>query len=96
MLLAFPCEKSVNFPHRKGTLNFYDDKTHTKPPVFEAVLEKLNKNGMRIIIAKRQYKPLFYWIWGLLREPASRRKQEIMKGTWAFWGFETVIWAEKK
>ncbi|MDR1653380.1 MAG: class I SAM-dependent methyltransferase [Prevotellaceae bacterium] len=26
--IAFPCENSVHFPSRKGTLNFYDDPTH--------------------------------------------------------------------
>ncbi len=79
-----------------GTLNFYDDSTHREVPRFNEVIECLNNNGMELLFSRREYKPLFYVILGLLNEPRSRWKNHTMKGTWALYGFETVIWAKKK
>lgn len=69
--LAFPSEESVNFPSREGTLNFYDDPTHIWLPNYKKMIQLLKKNGMKIIFARKQYKPLYIWLWGVLpREKA--------------------------
>lgn len=95
MYFSFPNSKSVNFPHRDGTLNFYDDKTHIYVPNFEDILMTLEDEGMKIIKAIKGYKPVYYWIVGRVFEPISKRQQKIMRGTWGYWGFESVIWAMK-
>ena len=93
--LAFPSEESVNFPSREGTLNFYDDPTHIWLPNYKKMIQLLKKNGMKIIFARKQYKPLYIWLWGGITERKSRKLGKVLRGTWAWWGFETVIWAEK-
>lgn len=64
LYLAFPCEESIAFPHRRGTLNFYDDSTHKEAPEYEKILKLLCDNGMKILFSRKQYKPLYYWVWG--------------------------------
>lgn len=95
LYLSFPNSDSVNFPHRAGTLNFYDDPTHTYVPDFTNVLDILRQEGMEIAKAIKGYRPLYYRIMGRVLEPFSKRKGKIMKGTWAYWGFETIIAANK-
>ncbi len=41
LYLSFPCEASVRFPGRVGSLNFFDDPTHRKPPRWQGVLDVL-------------------------------------------------------
>lgn len=97
LLLVFPSEKSVNFPSRHGTLNYYDDITHKEfPPDFDKVIKVLSDNNMDIIYANKHYKPIILWLAGLLIEPLSVLNKKIYQGTWAFYGFESVIWARKK
>lgn len=96
LYLAFPSEASVGFPSRKGTLNFYDDSTHRWLPKFDNIIHLLQENGMVIVFASKQYKPPVFHILGGLLEPVSRLKKKVITGTWQYWGFETVIWAEKK
>lgn len=95
MYLAFPSENSTRFPHREGTLNFYDDKTHSWIPEYGRILRCMKAQGMEVVFARKQYQPLFYFFRGLLNEPKSRRTHKVLMGTWALWGFETVIWARK-
>ncbi len=94
--MSFPGERSINFPHREGTLNFYDDPTHVYLPNYNDVLKLLKNNGLEIRVAKKQYRPIYYFLLGCMTEYLSRRRKKVMHGTWAFWGFETVIWARKK
>jgi len=100
IFLAFPSEKSVNFPSRKGTLNYYDDDQHKgSPPVFNDVVRTLEKFGVKIEYGNRSYKPKFMYIVGLLLEPISALFKKSMfgqYGTWSFWGFEAVIWGIKQ
>lgn len=96
LYLSFPGERSINFPHREGTLNFYDDPTHVYLPNYNDVLKLLKNNGLEIRVAKKQYRPIYYFLLGCMTEYLSRRRKKVMHGTWAFWGFETVIWARKK
>jgi SAM-dependent methyltransferase len=94
--LAFPCEQSVSFPHRKGTLNYYDDGSHVGvPPDFEAIITTLKADGFSIIFATRRYRPPLLWLIGVLTEPWGRRTGWVKLGTWALYGFESIIWARK-
>jgi ubiquinone/menaquinone biosynthesis C-methylase UbiE len=97
LYLAFPTEKSVNFPGpRNGTLNYYDDPTHKNtPPNYDKTIKKLLENNMQIIFASKSYKPFFMYIIGFLLEWKSKKEKQIKYWTWAYWGFETVIWAKK-
>ena len=96
LYMAFPQEKTADFPHRGGTLNFYDDPTHIYMPDPGRLIHIMKKNGMEIIFAKRGYRPAYYFLLGGILEPFSRIKNKTMPGTYSFWGFETVIWAKKK
>lgn len=94
--LSFPCEKSVFFPKRDGTLNYYDDPTHQlTPPSFEKVGNLIKKNGFDISYSTRNYKPRILWLLGLLNEPISRYKSRNLVGTWEFYGFGSIFIATK-
>jgi hypothetical protein len=61
-------------------------------------MEILKENNMEIIISKRSYKPAINYLFGLLLEPLSKIMKKVLwstYGTWAYWGFETIIWAKK-
>lgn len=96
LFLAFPSEKSISFPSRRGTLNFFDDSTHIYVPKWNDIIDSLSLNGFEIIVKKKQYKPLLHWVIGLLLEPISAITKRVMPGTWALWGFESIIWAKKR
>ena len=95
IFLAFPCADSIRFPSREGTLNFFDDKTHTKPPDFSGILNTLREEGFKVTFAQRRYRPWRHFMIGLLLEPISRMKKKVIRGTWSFYGFESIIWAKK-
>jgi SAM-dependent methyltransferase len=97
LYLSFPTEKSVNFPgFRNGCLNYYDDKTHKDaPPDFDKVITILKNNNIEIIFSSRSYKPIFMFLIGALNERRSKKDKETKIGTWAYWGFEAIIWAKK-
>ena len=98
LYLSFPAGKSILFPGpRIGCLNYYDDYTHKeKPPDFYKTIGQLKENGMEILFSSKSYKPSLMYIIGALTEWESKRDKEIKMGTWAYWGFETIIWAKKK
>ena len=94
--MSFPCEKSVGFPSRTGTLNYYDDETHKfSPPKFKEILQILNKSGFEIQYASKNYSPLILRTIGFMLEPISKVKNKLMRGTWEYYGFETIIIAKK-
>jgi len=99
MCLIFPSERSVHFPNRRGTLNYYDDKEHQlQPPNFDETIRILENNKMTIIYKNGAYKPIVPYFIGLILEPFSALRKEVKfgsYGTWAYWGFEAVIWAKK-
>lgn len=95
--LAFPCESSINFPSRKVTLNYFDDKTHqNNPPNFTKVKQLLADHDCEIVFESKSYKPIILWIIGAIQEPFSRLFGKNMQGTWAYYGFESIIWAKKR
>lgn len=96
LYLAFPCEESVKFPKRGGCLNFFDDPTHQKVPSWQKTIDNLTANGCEIEFQVKRYHPSPLWIIGLLLEPISfLRKNIIQDATWALYGFESIIWAKK-
>jgi SAM-dependent methyltransferase len=97
LFLAFPCEQSTSFPRRSGTLNFFDDATHRIVPDFSAVLDTLREERMQIEFAAPRYRPPVPYLAGAVLEPVSAVRKQVLplKLTWAFWGFESVIWAHK-
>ncbi|MGH8540325.1 MAG: class I SAM-dependent methyltransferase [Stenotrophobium sp.] len=98
LYLAFPCEASTGFPKRVGTLNFYDDSTHRTLLNCQKVCTFLESEGYQIDFSISRYKPKALWFSGLLLEPLSVLSGKLMPfgTTWAFYGFESVIWASKK
>jgi SAM-dependent methyltransferase len=94
--LSFPSEASVRFPSRKGCLNYYDDPAHVgTPPDFDWVVATLQANGFRIMYSTRRYRPLLWWVIGALVEGWSKRDGRL-RGTWEYYGFESIIWAKKR
>jgi len=97
LYLSFPCSESVSFPNRRGCLNYFDDQTHKyNPPDFTEVVAVLHKEDLRVLYADTRYQPPIGWIVGLRNEAASATDGEVKEGTWSLWGFETVVWAEKR
>ena len=95
IFLAFPCADSLRFPSREGTLNFYDDKTHTKPPDLPGSSTAFVRKVSSLRSRDAGIRPWRLFVIGLLLEPMSRRKKKVIRGTWSFYGFETIIWAKK-
>lgn len=97
LYLSFPCEASVGFPNRKRTLNYFDDQTHKgTPPKFDDVLRDIRDSGFEIERSIKRYRPTALRVIGLLQEPIARSRNDIMQGTWALYGFESIIWARKR
>ena len=97
MFLAFPNPASINFPSRSKTLNYYDDNTHHEtPPHPDKVVNILKENGLEIIYFAPQYRPLMLRLIGFLQEPLSWYFKKVYQGTWAYYGFECIIWARKQ
>ena len=95
LFLAFPSENTVRFPKRRGTLNFYDDPTHIWVPNWNEILKILDINGLEMLILKKNYRPIIHFVLGVVLEPVSIIMKRVFPGTWALWGFESVIWAKK-
>jgi SAM-dependent methyltransferase len=96
LYMSFPSEASVKFPSRGGCLNFFDDPTHQALPRYDDILLSLRDAGCSILVAERTYKPLVSRFIGGLLEPISRLRHHTVFGTWAFYGFESVVWAQRK
>lgn len=94
--LSFPCEASVDFPKRQGTLNYYDDVTHRDlPPGFHDVVASMKRHGFEIDAVTERHRPPVDWMVGRLNERRSRRQARVLRGTWEYYGFETIIWARR-
>lgn len=95
LYMAFPSAASIHFPSRGGCLNFFDDPTHRVVPDFAATCAALREEGLTIKYAAPRYRPPLKLLQGLLIEPISSRSKRVMGGTWALYGFESVIWAQR-
>ena len=96
--LAFPCEESVGFPKRWGTLNFHDDPTHKAVPPWDKVLATIRAQGFLIEYSRKRYRPWVLALIGLLVEPIAALTRRNMPGGvgWALYGFESIIWASRR
>ena len=95
LYLSFPCERSVYFPHRQGTLNFYDDDTHQWVPQWADTLDAIRGAGLRVDYAAQRSRSVVMALLGLILEPISFARRRVMRGTWDVYGFESVIWATR-
>jgi len=96
--LSFPSAASVHFPHRRGTLNYYDDDTHkAEPPAFAEIVAAIHSRGFQIEFAKQRYRPVLLAFIGLMLEPIGLvlGRNMPVTSTWALYGFETIIWARR-
>jgi SAM-dependent methyltransferase len=96
LYLSFPCEQSVFFPPRRGTLNFYDDLTHKQMPNLEEVRSLIEAEGLQIDFLAGHYRPHILKAGGMLLEPFAQFFNRTIPGfTWSFYGFESIIWASR-
>jgi SAM-dependent methyltransferase len=97
LYLATPSEHSVGLPKRKGTLNFYDDSTHREVLKWDWVIRTITEEGLTIRFSAKRYRPALLALAGLILEPISilLRRSMPLGTTWALYGFEAVVWAEK-
>ena len=93
--IATPSIKTLSFPSRNGTLNFKDDSTHNEIVDFNELEIIIKSNGLEIKYMSISDKPFFMYLVGLINELPSKIKNQVLRGTWAYWGFEAKMWARK-
>ena len=94
--LEFPSPRSVNFPSKRETLNFYDDPTHCRLFSVKEVSDILVKNNLNVLDSgtRRQ------WI-NILLMPFKMIFQSITKGYvrggvyWDYYGFAEYVCAKR-
>lgn len=94
--LEFPSERSVNFPSKPETLNFYDDPTHCRIFTVKEVSDILKQNQLTILSAgiRRQ-------IINIILMPFKIILQTITKGYvrggvyWDYYGFAEYVCARR-
>lgn len=97
IFLAFPSSHSVKLPSRSRTLNYYDDQTHLDiPPNLNEIENCLIDSMFKIDYSSSSYQPFLLFVLGAFQEPYARKKNILLQGTWAYYGFESIIWANKK
>ena len=98
LFLAFPCEASLRFPRRRGTLNFFDDATHKAVPRWDVVMDVFRREELTLEYSARRYRPMLLASLGLALEPLGwlMRINMPASSTWALYGFETIIWIRRK
>lgn len=96
IFFAFPNKNSVNLPSRKITLNYYDDPTHKPfPPNVSQIVQIFNENDVSLLKILDPYQPLALRVLGAVQEPFSALTGKVLQGTWSYYGFETIMWAQK-
>ncbi|MDB2454661.1 class I SAM-dependent methyltransferase [Planktomarina temperata] len=92
LFMAFPSSNSVDFPKRKGTLNYFDDVTHSQPPPnLQEIRDIVLKSDFSQVFVSKNYSPLFLRLVGLFLEPVSKFLGKKMPGSWEYYGFETIV-----
>jgi len=94
--LEFPSERSVGFPSKQETLNFYDDPTHCRIFTVKEVSDVLKQNGLAILSSgtRRQ-------IINIVLMPLKIVYQTITKGYvrggvyWDYYGFAEYVCARR-
>lgn len=94
--LSFPSERSVDFPPRAGTLNYFDDPTHKgQPPEFDRLLALAKQRGFETLFATPGNQSAAMRLLGWVSEPISRLRKRVLRGTWEYYGFEAIIVLER-
>lgn len=95
--LEFPSARSVKFPSRRGTLNFYDDPTHVRIYSHREVSELLRREGFDILSfgTRRDWRNII-----LLPVKVFHNivKYGYVMGSvyWDIYGFAEYVWAQKR
>ncbi|HOY38642.1 MAG: methyltransferase domain-containing protein [Bacteroidales bacterium] len=95
--IEYPSEKSVNFPSKKGTLNFYDDPTHVRLYSLHEVKSIVSKCNFEIIDSgtRKSFR-------NIAMMPIKMVHNKIKYGYvmasvyWDWYGFAEFVWAQKK
>ena len=97
LYLAFPSEASTGFPSREGSLNFHDDPTHINLFQFDALVSEVTSRGLQVerTVRRNRGRLGLPFLLGAIQEPWSRRAGKVLRGTWYYWGFESVIVARR-
>jgi 2-polyprenyl-3-methyl-5-hydroxy-6-metoxy-1,4-benzoquinol methylase len=100
--LTFPSEKSVFLPSAKGTLNFYDDPTHTWIPSIREISNFLVAHDYKpIFINQANRGGILYILMGIFSLPLQAAEKILTGkftanyGTWCLFGFESVMVYQK-
>jgi SAM-dependent methyltransferase len=97
LFLSTPCSASTGFPHREGTLNFFDDPTHVAPVELSDLIAACRSGAAEVEYVRERYRPFLLALKGLFIEPTCylTRKVSFDGATWALYGFESIIWVRK-
>ncbi len=96
LYISFPSEKTINFPKRIGTLNYYDDLTHKDlPPDYNFILEIMKGKSLNILFSTPDYRPFLLSRIGFFTNLISKYTKKVHIGMWEWWGFESIIIAQK-
>ena len=94
--LEFPSERSVHFPSKRETLNFYDDPTHCRIFSVKEVSDILKQNHLIILSAgiRRQIMNIFLMPFKIIYQ--SITKGYVRGGVyWDYYGFADYVLAKK-
>jgi len=95
--IEYPSARSVNFPSKQGTLNFYDDSTHVRIYTLNELKSLLEKSGCSVLDAAIRRD-----IRNILMMPVKMIHNRIKYGYvmasvyWDWYGFAEFVWARKK
>jgi 2-polyprenyl-3-methyl-5-hydroxy-6-metoxy-1,4-benzoquinol methylase len=97
--MAFPSRESLAFPSAKGTLNYFDDKTHISIIDFVEMSQLLLDEGFEVQRAGKSA-DLPRFLIGLLLYPIAHLRRLFTneldgRGLWFVYGFEDMVLARK-
>jgi len=91
LLISTPSIRSINFPSSKGTLNYYDDKTHIEMPIlFSQVYDFCKMNNLLIVKYKLGRPSIVSKLVGFPFELIRKVLKRNVFTTWSYWGFEDI------
>ena len=95
--IEYPSGKSVNFPSKKGTLNFYDDPTHVRIYSVAELSGIMKPLGMEILSSgvRKDWRNIAMMPMKIIH---NKLKYGFVYGSvfWDWYGFAEFIWARKK
>jgi SAM-dependent methyltransferase len=96
LYVATPVPESVAFPHKAGTLNFFDDPTHVKVISASDLREAAVRNGMSILGSGVTRRYLRLATMPLLLTLATFLDGEPGPALWDLYGFEHYLVGQRK